>query len=367
MVRPAHALVLAAIYVTAAACDLTDLFDTNPEGPSAADCPPLPTTQVYYGTNHPSHVPLEAGQILAVGTWRHCSGTLIAPSWVLTANHCQIKVGDSFCVGVVADEPEHCIPAVEVLRHPDRDQSLVRLERDVRESLPGVRAIPIMTEPMDDSWLCKYGEAAGYGRQEDGRFGERKFTAEPIVLVTEHYVGIDGGGDRGVCFGDSGGPVMVVASDGSVRVAGGLSAGAASCVERDQFARPDVSWIEQYTGPTKVDGDADCIDVSAQGQCVGAMALWCKDGRAQTQMCEGPCGWDAQAKGYRCLPPGADPCGGVDAAGYCDGEVVVQCVNGAVQMMDCAAAGETCWVDQAGASCAATLCADGADCGEVVN
>ena len=70
------------------------------------------------------------------------------------------------------------------------------------------------------------------------------------------HVIIDGEGTRGVCNGDSGGPVMVIAEDGTVRVAGTLHYGDPSCVGRDNYTRVDLfrDWIEGHTGPTVVDG-----------------------------------------------------------------------------------------------------------------
>ncbi len=224
----------------------------------------LPPPPVYYGTSKPTYVPLTEGQMLAIGTWGNCSGTIIASRWVLTANHCNVRKGDEFCVGEDPADPDQCFEAVFVERNPDADMTIAMLDRDATEAVPGLEPIPLLTEKLDDSWLGKMSEAAGYGQQEDGGYGEREFTAEPIVDLDGHEMTIDGERVHGVCFGDSGGPVMVIDSQGTVRVAGALSWGDPDCLGKDRYTRVDTNleWLEAFTGPTDAeegatsDGDA---------------------------------------------------------------------------------------------------------------
>lgn len=299
---------------------------------------------VFYGTREPTAMPLRPGQLLAIGNWSGCTGTFITDQWVLTAAHCRTRVGANFCVGTDPANPNVCFQAAEVRNHPSLDLTLVRMTRPASSLMPELEPIPIMTERLDSSWIGRTAEAAGYGRRQDGTSGIREFTAQPIVAISSQFVVIDGQGMRGVCFGDSGGPVMGLASDSTVRVLGDLSYGDPSCTGRDNYARADVAveWIESFTGPTPVAGGA-CGRVTPEGDCTGDMALWCRDGALATELCQGDtrCGWDAAEAGYRCIR-GADPCDGLTAVGECRGTVATWCEGGAVRSRDCAPCGEVC-------------------------
>lgn len=236
---------------------ISDLTSVLPDGASSvADLPPPP---VYYGTARPSHVELTEGQVQAIGFWGDCSGTLINDQWVLTADHCRITEGREFCIGADPADPDVCFEAEFVVDNPDADMTLVRLDQVVTDVHPDVEPIPLLDENLDSSWLGETLEAAGYGQQEDGSFGEREFSAEPLVDLDGHMLTIDGQGERGVCFGDSGGPVMVVDSEGQTRVAGTLSNGDSSCLGRDNYTRVDtnIEWIEQYVGPVGEEHETD--------------------------------------------------------------------------------------------------------------
>lgn len=327
--------------------------DPGDDGPLVPPDTPDPTdacgdlraaNAVYYGTAEPTVVPLGPGQALAIGTFNGCSGTVIAPTWVLTATHCGLSAGAELCVG--EQSPDTCLGSSRVYDNPAGDMTLVELDGDARDALPGLVPIPILTEDMDAGWLGRTAEAAGYGAQEDGSSGEREFTAEPIASLDGDILTIDGEGRHGVCFGDSGGPVMVVASDGTARVAGDLSNGDGSCVGQDNYTRVDVhrAWIEEHTGPTTPpDG---CGGVDGVGRCLQGVATWCDDDRLQTQRCDAgtACGWDADRRGFRCIA-GADPCGGVDAVGACDGATARWCDRGTPRARDCGACGQACAAD----------------------
>ena len=316
---------------------------------------------VYYGTREPTYLPLTPEQILAIGTFPgSCTGTVVAPRWVASALHCGVAAGDAFCVGRDPASPDVCFSVTEVLEAPGgNDLVLARLDGDATVALPGLEPIPWMTDRMDRTWVGRTAEAAGYGQQEDGSSGEREFTAEPIVAVSDPFVTIDGEGRRGVCFGDSGGPLMVVADDGSVRVAGVLSYGDGSCVGRDNFTRLDLfaDWIASVLGPPAVEGAPCGASLTEEGRCLDGQAVWCEAGRRRSERCAVRCGWSPAAEGFRCIE-GDDPCGGVDGFGRCDGHTARWCEAGTPRARNCAACGERCVLDPdaGGATCAPDPC-----------
>lgn len=301
------------------------------------------TRLIYFGTPEPQAMPLSPGQVIAVVSFDGCSGAFVADEWVLTAAHCRIRTGRELCVGPDPSRPNVCFRATEVFSHPDVDISLVRTDAPASSRIPELVPIPIITEALDGSWVGRIAEASGYGNQEDGRRGEREFTALEIIAIEPRSVVTDGMGVSSVCFGDSGGPLMGLASDASVRVIGTVSGGDMSCVDVDRFARVDViaGWIEDRTGPTVVAG-APCGRVTPIGDCTGSTAVWCEADELAFERCGGDCGWNEGAGGFRCLD-GPDPCGGVTAEGECQGQTAVWCARGELRRRDCGACGEFCF------------------------
>lgn len=304
------------------------------------------TPLVYFGTSEPTFLPLTPGQVLAVVDFSGCSGTFVADEWVLTATHCTVRVGARLCVGPNPLSADVCFTADRVENNPAADMTLVHVDAPASSRIPELEPIPVMTERIDASWIGRMAEAAGYGTQEDDSIGEREFTAEPIAALNGTDVVVDGMGTHGLCFGDSGGPVMVLASDSTVRVLGDLSFGDPDCLGQDSFTRTDlqIEWIEAIIGPVVVDG-APCGRISVVGDCLGSTTtVYCDEaaGTLTSERCAAgtTCGWDGATMGYRCVTD--DPCEGVSAAGACQGSTAVWCDEGTLRRRECGACDELC-------------------------
>ena len=333
-------------------------------------------SKVFFGSRDPSFAPLSPGQVQAIGAWVMpvqgfvCSGTLITPKFVLTADHCKLDRDARFCIGdeldsarCIAVEAVHTKPLVTIGGDGYAlDLTVVELAEDATAAVPGVRPIPIVVESLTGFEGHRI-ETAGYGLTETDSYGTRLFALERVDKVgpTDEplgdgpaFVRVDGGGARGVCAGDSGGPALVVDADGVVRVAGALSFGDESCVDLDRYTRADVAreWIESFTGPTPAATRAGCGPITATGTCSGTHALRCENDTLVVDTCDDVCGWDAATSGFRCIA-GVDPCGGQDNAGSCSRDGVARwCESGVAKSLDCSCLEQQCVVDATvGARC----------------
>ncbi|MFH1809943.1 MAG: trypsin-like serine protease [Pseudomonadota bacterium] len=329
---------------------------------------------VVNGTREPTLVPLTSGQknaVVSVWNGSGCSGTLIAPRVVLTAKHCTSGLAARDFSILFGQDDLHPLLSVDVTQlhqHSSRDLSLLVLDRDPTQ-LIDVDPVPIHVDAMDRTWVGERVEAAGYGltspygSSSDGRF----FVAEPVYNVDSEFLSINGEGQHGVCFGDSGGPVIGIVPGNAVRVLGALSYGDSSCTGIDSFTRVDpvASWIEGIAGSTPPIGPVPCGSVDVVGRCEAeqARAVYCGGSselvRDDCSSSGHVCGWDTQAQGFRCIASGTDPCQGTDALGHCDGSTSLWCVRGELRSLDCAQCSMLCtWVnDSIGNDCVDDPCA----------
>ena len=140
---------------------------------------------------------------------------------------------------------------------------------------------------------------------------------------------VDGERRNGVCFGDSGGPLLAPSSGGAVIIGtltGGVNGAREDCVSQDVFTRSDVvrQWVEQNIGgPSGKPLTCDNGDPALAGQnfCYGNMVIKCESGRPEVLPCDGEdemCGWDVRSNKYNCIRKADDPCMGMTEVGACE-------------------------------------------------
>lgn len=277
-----------------------------------------------------------------------CSGVRLDREWVLTAGHC-VEENPTF----VEHERSEASTIVRSVRHADFDVGLLQIHPWQADS-----QLARNVTALDRDWIGDRVQLAGYGLRETGGTGALRFAVEPIVDVTTTTIVVDGKGRSGACLGDSGGPMLARADDGSLRVVGVLDRGSATCVDDDVYTRVDVvsDWIAATIGRDPAPLPAECGSLTSEGECYRNRAAYCSSGQLRADGCgPGGCGWTPH--GFRCLRDEPDPCEGVGPLGQCEGDDVLRCERGRLARRACSTCGLTCaWSPASGrAECTSPL------------
>lgn len=277
------------------------------------------------GTRSPQVVPLSERQQLAIG-WLYrpsdpntafCTGTLVAPRVVVTASHCTRGEGPDamgFGIGLDPREPVALFTLVQVSEFPDPeiDAALLFLAEDAVQQVPEVEPMPVNRASIDgangDAIVGRQVEVAGYGDTGEAGLSGRFFASVRLSEIDDEFVIVDGDGLQGLCFGDSGGPVITLNAAGAPVILGVEHGGDDSCVGRDFLTRLDPlgDWLMAAVAATEpiVEKGGPCGALSFAGRCSGNVAEWCDEtGRVASIDCglhDRGCGFIDDETGYYC-------------------------------------------------------------------
>lgn len=312
---------------------------------------------IFYGTSVPELFEIGAGRQNAVVSivallGNFCTGTLVSPFVVVTAAHCVADLDHNYdamiAVGPDALQPQAALAMASFQTHPNYDRhadtaiydvAVVVLAEAATSEVADLIPIPFSRTPMDASMIGKKVQNAGFGMSDQSYDNsDRWWVAEPVYEVLEGDFAVDGEGEHGICFGDSGGPSLY--DDGTgLRLLGVVSYGEGSCVGIDHFA--DVGyvadWIEGF-----VRDSMSCGNVGDAGLCDGGTARWCEAGQMKALDCAQMglvCGRD-EADRARCVE---NPCRAMTRAGHClQGDVAAWCEDGVPRFRHCRPCGQVC-------------------------
>jgi len=219
------------------------------------------------GTRSPSVTNLSAGEELAIGyiatdsTGPFCTATLIDRDVAITAEHC---VNGTYAIDQMRfgmgepGNPDAYIPVHSAPMHATRDVALLFLQQDAVDLVPQAEPIPFNRSAPSQSLVGTSLEAAGYGDTQssaDGRF----FVTVELTDIQDDWLVVNGWGQQGICFGDSGGPLFAHVGNGEPVIMGVESHGDSSCVDQDFETRLDQaeSWIDTQMGNFDPDSDPE--------------------------------------------------------------------------------------------------------------
>jgi hypothetical protein len=213
-----------------------------------------------------------------------CSGILMSNRVVLTAGHCIIEPENLAVSRVLSVDPQPH-PVRSTLAHTTLDLAILSLHVD----LPHTVQFPTPTTRIGQEWIGHTVEAAGFGEDFDlGTDVALRFAELAIVQLSEHTIVVDGFGERGLCFGDSGAPVFSINGQGETVLLAIASHGDTSCLHRDHLIRLASigDWLYEQIERHNQSDEALCDDqMYPSPQCDGEVRIECRDNQLESIRC----------------------------------------------------------------------------------
>ena len=261
-----------------------------------------------------------------------------------------------FGVGADLAAPDYIFPVRQVIPHPDyvgerpQDVAVLVLGERVSEVAVDVEPLPVLTAEPSSGLEGATAEVVGVGVTELSEYNTQQYwTTEVLKTVTSDLLLVDGEGRTGLCFGDSGGPILLPLDGGPPTVLGVLSAGDESCAGEDEFA--PLVLAREILEPV-LESPEFCSSLGDAGRCQGDIAQWCEGGRPQQECCSFGCEQDQQGR-YRCRSED-DLCAELGSGAACVAGQLVSCAGGTATRLVCAACGAgVCEEHDGTASCIA--------------
>jgi Trypsin len=272
-----------------------------------------------------------------------CTGTLVGGGYVLTAAHCvHPELSQALLFHTTDGANDLRLLASTHWVHPNLDAMLLGLPI-ARGAFPDwIRPLQVVPDG-DRAWIGTELVLSGFGDDEAGVAGVRRYVREPVIAEDSSWLVVDGGASHGACAKDSGGPLLSVADGTPAMLVGLLSEGSSTCRGKDRYLRASslTDWLDATIATIEAD---PCTGVSFEGTCTDGQAKWCVGSVLESESCSGHqlCGWSSQDGGYRCLADDDDPCHGAGPDGICDGSVLTRCDRGTLLETDCATCGQRC-------------------------
>jgi hypothetical protein len=307
----------------------------------------------------------QSGQIVAA-----CSGSLIAPTVVLTAGHCVYQFDGWDVVAPFASGQKASATSGATLDWTNQSETVDPNMHDVGLVFLS-KAINLSSYPkLAQSPIANGAQVVNIGRIDNGTLSDTNlYVSKPITVNNASSQGFpfDYIAKEVIQSGDSGGPDEIPGTHTIVAVNSGAGGGT------EVLARVDLvfSWIQQqvaaHGGSGGATGGSGGGSTCAHATCAsgGKLAASCDPCAqaicAQDSYCCATA-WDSQCVGevesicgQTCGGGGGDTggssggsssaCGDVTYTGECNGDAVVWCENDALQQIDCSASGATCGYD----------------------